>query len=31
VILSSTAIGGTVLVQDQHGKITGHLPMIPED
>jgi hypothetical protein len=31
VILSNTAIGGTVIVQDQHGKITGHLPAIPED
>jgi hypothetical protein len=31
VILSNTAVGGTVIVQDQHGKITGHLPMIPEE
>jgi len=31
VILSNTAVGGTVMVQDQHGKITGHLPMIPEE
>ena len=31
VILSNTAIGGTVMVQDQHGNITGHLPMVPEE
>jgi hypothetical protein len=31
VILSNTPLGGTVIVQDQHAKITGHLPMIPED
>jgi hypothetical protein len=31
VILSNTAIGGTVIVQDQHAKITDHLPMIAEE
>jgi hypothetical protein len=31
VILSNTPVGGTVVVQDQHGKITGHLPTAPEE
>jgi hypothetical protein len=31
VILSNTPVGGTVIVQDKHGGITGHLPMVPED
>jgi hypothetical protein len=31
VILSNTALGGTVIVQDQHAKITGHLPMALEE
>lgn len=31
VILSNTAVGGTVIVQDQHGKITGHLPTGQEE
>ena len=30
VILSNTPVGGTVIVQDQHANITGHLPMIPD-
>jgi hypothetical protein len=30
VILSNTAVGGTVIVQDQHANITGHLPVVPE-
>ena len=31
VILSNTPVGGTVIVQDQHAKITGHLPMALEE
>jgi hypothetical protein len=31
VILSNTPVGGTVMVQDKLGNITGHLPMVPED
>ena len=31
VIFSNTALGGTVMVQDQHGKITGHLPAGSEE
>jgi hypothetical protein len=30
VMLSNTAIGGAVIVQDHAGNITGHLPMIPD-
>ena len=30
VILSNTPLGGTVIVQDQHANITGHLPMLPD-
>lgn len=31
VILSNTPVGGTVIVQDHAGKITGYLPVIPEE
>lgn len=31
VILSNTPIGGSVVVQDKHGSITGHLPSLPEE
>jgi hypothetical protein len=31
VILSNTPVGGTVIVQDKLGKITGHLPMALEE
>jgi hypothetical protein len=31
VILSNTPVGGTVVVQDKLGTITGHLPMVAED
>ncbi len=31
VIISNTPVGGTVMVQDQHGKITGHLPIGQEE
>ena len=31
VIISNTPIGGTVMVEDAHGKITGCLPALPEE
>ena len=31
VILSNIGIGGTVMVNDPHGKITGTLPLLPEE